>query len=46
MSLLEVIMIYDDVSGLTAEEERQILVCVISVRAQHMALYYTSNALA
>lgn len=46
MSLLEVIMIYDDVSGLTAEEERQILVCAISVHAQPMALYYTSNALA
>lgn len=46
MSLLEVIMIYDDVSGPTVEEERQILVCAISVHAQPMALYYTSNALA
>lgn len=45
-SLLEVIMIYGDVSGLAAEEERQILVCAISVHAEPMALYYTSNALA
>lgn len=39
-------MIYGDVSGLAAEEERQILVCAISVHAEPMALYYTSNALA